>query len=159
MAKKFAELRAKMDPERVRRSDAAVKQLLATMPTDEVEGVTPAYWALVQQYLLDHRGQTLPVDQLATTLSLPRVTALAIVIALGEQRLVEPRYAVYHNCSESPVSDRAMTNGFQPVPWTCPGCGQTVKGQDGLRYDVVCFVPQPESENQHVECQDKLEPR
>lgn len=50
-------------------------------------------------------------------------------------------WAVFHTCSESHVVTRPFGDGFQPTPWQCCGCGETVQ-RGGLMYSLISHHPQ-----------------
>lgn len=108
---------------------------------EAVMGVTKQHWQKVAAGLLLRLGEKIDSKELAKELGFESHVMLAILLAMKHRKLIQMNYRVYHACSVKPVAERAMENGFQPVPWTCPGCQKLVRGQDELRYSTGFDVP------------------
>lgn len=76
------------------------------------------------------------VDTLTKHTMVGKTQTLAVVMAMSIDREVAVYIAVYHSCSRKRVALRALADGFQPCPWTCERCGETVQ-RDALKYEFL----------------------
>jgi len=105
-------------------------------PKDAVSGITPDEW----EHLASHFevGRDIMPHVLGASIGIEYRPARALLLALGMFGLAENYLYVYHVCTEAPLKARKLSEGFEPLPWTCPYCEQSVVSRSELRYDLVC---------------------
>jgi hypothetical protein len=106
-----------------------------------VPAVTRSQWNKLETALrAGPRAYTL--DQLVSLMGIERTLAFGVMIATATEGLADNEWLVFH-CKEEPVAFRPFSQGFQPSPWTCPGCKVRIIDPDALRYDMRCTIQGP----------------
>jgi hypothetical protein len=108
-------------------------------PKDTVSGITPAEWDLLaSEFDQLEVGRDVMPHTLGSSIGIDYVHARALLLALGMCGLAENYLYIYHVCSDAPLNARRLSEGFMPLPWTCPNCGHLVTAKSELRYDLAC---------------------
>ena len=107
-----------------------------------IPSITDQQWDRAGKLFRDE-GVTIEPAQLKIELGLKRETACSLILGIFEEGQADLFFDVYHDCAEHPVKERKYMDGFQPVPWRCPECGQTVTNEDELRYELRAILRAP----------------
>lgn len=76
------------------------------------------------------------IDTLTKHTMANKTQTLAVVIAMSADGETALYMGVHHACSRKRVALRPMSEGFQPCPWRCEGCGVIVESND-LKYEFL----------------------
>jgi hypothetical protein len=116
--------------------------MTARFSKERLPGVTDAQWERLAKLFGDSSRGLMP-HEVGNRSGIPYDKARDLIIVLGIADLADNFLLVYHVCIEPPVAVRRLSEGFLPVPWTCPECGELVEDSDELTYEIRCKPKQP----------------
>jgi hypothetical protein len=116
-----------------------VKRLI---PYDAVSGVEKKDWWAFEDIVVDNAGKRVSFSDLQGAVHILDARLIAMVFAAIYHGIAkDPLYAVYHTCSDAPVTHREFSNGFQPTPYICERCGES-SVQNDLKYELLIKIPE-----------------
>ena len=111
----------------------------ARFAKDMVSGITSDEWDQVSAAFAKLEvGRDMMPHHLGNAAGIDYTHARAILLALEMCGLAENYLYVYHKCADAPLTARRLSEGFMPLPWTCPQCDHVVTERSELRYDLAC---------------------
>ena len=93
------------------------------------------------RFLGQRRGRDFSAEAMAVQVGLTFEMALDVAMLLARNKMATRIWVIYHECADHSVGTRLLSDGFPPIPWTCPDCEEVVIDPEALLYELSFRLP------------------